>query len=189
VECSICEERYHHKCILLSKKQAREIGDDWGCGFCLEAEDNVVAGNSSLGEGVEHEGNNRSQRWTLRAKKKNKRGKSHVGAKPSLIYERLLHETPAYYRRKRIARPIQFLGPNSWGDFIQLVDANASDCRRKIEALKNRANSVLRNAGHHVGDAQGADGLERAQLNDALLDVLADAGFMEDEYFAEDEDE
>jgi hypothetical protein len=51
VECSICEERYHHKCILLSRKAATEIDENWGCGFCLEAEDDVAAGNSSSGEG------------------------------------------------------------------------------------------------------------------------------------------
>ena len=90
---------------------------------------------------------------------------------------------------KHIAQQREFIGPSSWDEFVDLVEKNASQCRSKIEALNKQAAAALKEAGHHVGDAQGADGLERAHLNDGLLDVLADDGLLLEDNVEEEEDE
>lgn len=192
VECATCEERYHNTCIKLSKKDAEQLGDDWDCGFCLGDEESAFRGHSGSDDDYNDWGSHDeewTQRWVLWEKKLNKRGKSHAGASDSLIYERSSLNTPAYYRRKHIAQQREFIGPSSWDEFVDLVEKNASQCRSKIEALNKQAAAALKEAGHHVGDAQGADGLERAHLNDGLLDVLADDGLLLEDNVEEEEDE
>lgn len=178
VKCRVCEEEYHHKCLLLSKTAAGKLDDDWCCGFCVGAcRDTVNKGNDEddKEEQIHIADKEAEETWVIlkSARKSKKQVKSPEPEK--VTYRRFWTETPCYYRTSKRARVMEVRGIANWEDLSVAIAQNAAKNKTAMQRLKKAATAALKEGGHHVSDMQGMDGLQQATVTAELLDVLEDA--------------
>lgn len=190
--CATCKEVFHNKCIGVSKHDARQLDDDWMCGFCLEAEGNLVnSDNISDSNGVPDDDNDveGEQRWTLKKVARKRKGQAKNPVPQDVTFSRFWSETPAHYQQKKLCREGEVRGYGSWDDLLEAIKLNSEKNMALLKRLKADAFAVLKHGGHHVSDTQGADGLQSVQLTPEIFDSLHDAGLLDVEALEVDDDE
>jgi hypothetical protein len=191
VVCSTCKEVFHNRCIGLSKRDARELGDDWMCGFCLEAE-GQLSNSDDMGQDDGDAGDQDAvedeQRWTLKKVARKRRGQAKNPIPQDVTYTRSWSETPAYYQQKKLRREGEARGYGTWDDLSDAIRANSEKNMALMKRLKSDALAALKHGGHHVSDTQGADGLQSVQLTPEVFDNLCDAGLLDVEAMEVDDD-
>jgi hypothetical protein len=183
LECRICEEKYHHLCLAMKKNAAKQVQDDWCCGFCIMGkrdaqwrdndEDDVAdAGDGNLGE---------EEMWVIAKIPRKKKGRAKAVEAENVTYHCLWTETPAYLRKVKCARVVEHRGIASWDELSELIQAEAKKNMEAMKRLKDAATQVLKQGGHHVSDTIGVHGPQQASVTAEVIDALADAGLLDEE--------
>lgn len=183
LECRVCEEKYHHLCLVMKKKVARQVGDDWRCGFCITAKHDVQGRSDDEGDGVDDVDVNlgNDETWVIAKIPRKKKGQAKAVDAENVMYCRLWTETPAYLRKVKRARVVAHRGIASWDELSELIQSEAKKNMDAMKRLKDAATQVLKQGGHHVSDTIGVHGPQQASVTAEVIDALADAGLLDEE--------
>ena len=191
VVCATCLESYHNKCIEIAKAAAGRLGDDWTCGFCVNA-GNAASNSDNMGQSGSDPGDDdeveAEQTWTLKKVVRKRKGAPKSLVAQDVTYTRFWSDTPAYYQRKKLRRVTKAHGYGSWDELSAAIKTNSEKNMAKMKRYKAEAVAALKRGGHHVSDTQGAHGLQAVQVTVEVLDQLNDEGLLNVEAMDEDDD-
>ena len=160
--CDHCNEWYHHVCLGITEDEARDL-HDWRCGYCLD-----TAPVNGLCE------------WKSRIGQEGRK-------RPRVAPKRHISDTPRAHGVLPFGMEQVVVGPSSWGEIVALAKEegkkiNLAEKRRLANVAK-----LVKEGGHHVVDAVGAEGVEARAADSTLADELLHLGLLDGEEGGEEE--
>ena len=145
--CETCQEWYHKDCLGLSEEEKADLGN-WECGYCCAVpdEDEFCEWNRVIPQG------NRK-----RMKKAEKR---HIS------------ETPKELGLTLDSSDRELVGMSSWADVQSYVAKEGQLLNLKMSKYRKKAATLIKKAGHHIGDTMSGGGLQMRGIDDTLVEDL-----------------